>query len=1042
MDALQGREKHDLFFCQAGDACPRQDAEGTVMTSLTLDFRTAQAFYQETLALAKVYCPEWSQYWPPVLDAQQVDQDPGLVLLNLFSQLAEYTALMENRIPEQRRLAFFQFMNMQLRPPVAAQVPLQFTLKSKKPPKAVPAQTAVLDAGNQAIRFQTNQDLLAVPATLSAALTIIPAQDQYIDAMPTLIDPLMAGEPVPLFVASQAVDPAEQPLSHWFMMGDTQLFKPDDSLQNIVITLTGKQLYPEYFGQWFDGALTPLTAQLTGSADALQLQIALTQMPKAGPLTIAQLQQELYDQDDPDAGFDAAPQAQQDAQPEYWLLVKPAPQVRVLASLAQQLPVITGLECRFNGNTIQPQQAAYNVVQLDIPNGAYPFGETPKKDDAFYIRSDSVFGKQGALVTLSFQLTAVERTFPVMLVWQFWDGKQWQPFNQTTVDISRYRFVDTTSNLQHDNPDGPTCIQFECPVIGETTVAGGKGRWIRAVIMEGSYGREGGFITANVDETINAIPADILTVAQKQSVSNYLNNTAGVNFSYQFDRTQYYPPYIQQLQITYSYAAQPSRYWSYNAFQLSRFLFSPFKPVEEVLTGFYFAFAPEEFSVYTVGNKLALYFYLAQEIATPGSKLQWQYYDGAQWQALPVDDGSYGLSRSGVVSFVVPRNMQAAYLFSQAAYWFRINNPHVDRTIRIYGIYPNTVMASNITSVDNEVLGSSNEQPAQTFTLNYLPVLPNLDLQVIEPRGLDVAGDADEAGTGDVFQPWQQVDTFAFSGPTDRVYTLDNQNGLITFGDGYHGMIPPRGYNNIVAVHYDYTQGLAGNVAAGSLTLLRPGIPNIDAVNNPAPAAGGVNGDTVAGINKSSPALIRAGGSAVTLADITALGAAASQQVAQAIAVETDDHRIRIALLALAADPVPYTSPAVLNQVSAYVRQRCLAPLAERIDTSAPDFVAIDVTAQVAASVPADQQHALQQQIAEQLGAFFQPVFGGLDGQGWSFGQTVQASAVSRFLRRIPQVKAVLGLNLNGYQNGDIALLPTQLPIAGQMTVYLYLESP
>ncbi|MEM4989803.1 hypothetical protein V8G57_20615 [Collimonas sp. H4R21] len=1031
------------------------------MADPILDFRTAEQFYQQALKLAQTYAPEWSAYWPaaltaatpdPVGAAQAVNQDPGLVLLNLFAQLAAYTAGIENQMPNQRRQAFFQCMGMQLRPPLAAQAPLQFTLKPEQPAKTVPAQTAVLDADAQAIRFQTNQDLLVVPASLCAAMTIMPAQDQYIDAMPALASSAAGTEGVPLFVADETADPAEQALGHWFIMGDSQLFKPDPALQSITITLYGKQLYSDYFGQWFDGALTPLSAQLTQSADAGQLDIQLSQKPQAAARTIAQVQQEIYRQEDPGAGFtDDVLLTEPDQQLEYWLLVKPRPQVKVLASLAQQLPVVTGIQCTFKGDAIQPQQAAFNVVLLDISNGAYPFGQSPQAGDAFYIRSDSVFSRKGALVNISFQLTAVAVEYPVTLYWQFWDGKQWQSFNQTLAQASQYQFVDTTSNLQHDNPDGPTLIQFQCPVLGETTVAGGTGLWIRAVIAAGGYGEAGGFTTTSVADTIDSIPAAILTPEQKNSVIAYLNDVEGINFSYQFNQSQFYPPYIQSLQIGYSYAAPPTRYWSYNAFTMSRFLFSPFKPVEEMLTGFYFAFSTVDFGNFTLGNKLTLYFYLQQESAAPGSKLQWDYYDGQAWQALSVDDSSYGLSRSGIVGFTVPAGMPASYLYSQTAYWFRINNPHVSRTIRVYGIYPNTVMASNITGVDDEVLGSSNEQPSQTFALDYTPVLPNLDLQVIEARGLDTAAqdDAvqDSAGAAtaatagsEISRQWRQVDNFTFCGPTDRVYTLDCQNGLVTFGDGYNGMVPPRGYNNIVAAHYDYTQGLAGNAGAHRLTMLRPGISNIDGVDNPAPAAGGVNGDTVADIAANSPALVKAGGYAVELSELSALAAQSCQQVAQARALETPQQDISIVLLALSSAPAPYTSPEILNQVAAAIKQACLAPLAPRISTRAPDFVAINVSAQLAVSCAPDQKNALQQNIGRQLQAFFQPVFGGPGQQGWRFGETVQASAVSRFLRTLPQVETVLGLNLNGHQNGNIALLPAQLPVAGQMTLLLYLE--
>jgi hypothetical protein len=1033
------------------------------MSDPLLDFRTVEDFYQQALALARTYTPQWSADWPPVLQqpltsqdpvaaSQAVNLDPGLVLLNLFAQLAGYTAVVENQIPYQRRQSFFRFLSLVARAPLPAVAPLQFTLKDGQAARRVPAQTAVLDAGAQTIRFQTSEELLVVPARLSAAMTLVPSQDQYIDAMPELTSAMDGSADPPgvsLFVAGDTPDAAEAPLGHWFMIGDAQLFKPDPALQGLTITLFGSQLYREYFGQWFDAGLHPLSVQLSASPDARRLDITFDDKPGAPPATIDALVQRIYTAEDAGAGFSPPGAAASDQAPEYWLVVKPAPQVKVLASLEQQLPVVTGLQCTFRGGGIQAQQAAFNVVLLDIANGAYPFGETPQTSDAFYVRNDVVFARTGARVSLTFDLVPVGAQYPVTLYWQFWSGSNWQSFNETLAQVSEYQFVDTTHNLQYNAPAGPTRIQFECPAMTETSVAGSKGLWIRALIASGGYGEAGGFVTTGVADTIDGIPDAILPPERKASVIAYLNDVEGVNFSYHFNEARFYPPYIRSLQTGYSYVAQPTRYLTYNAFELSRFLFSPYKPVDEVLTGFYFAFATDGFGAQAPGNRFNLYIYLEAERAAPGSKLQWQYHDGAAWRPLAVDDSTYGLSRSGIVAFVVPVAMQPATLYSQRAYWFRVNNPHVSRTIRVYGIFPNAVMARNVTGVDDEVLGSSNEQPGQVFQLTYTPVLPEVDLQVIEPDGLDHAPPADDASgtqtaaddaTGRPGRAWRQVDTFSLCGPTDRVYTLDCQNGLITFGDGYNGMIPPAGYNNIVAAHYEHTQGLAGNVARNTLTLLRPGISGIDTVTNPAAALGGVNGDTPADIAATGPRLVKTNGYAVELGDLATLAARASQQVAQARAIEMPDRTVRIALLALSDAPVPYTTPAMLDTVAAAVRAGCLAPLAPRIGTVAPEFVPIDVTAQLSAACAPDQRNALQQSIEAQLAAFFQPVFGGPARTGWRFGQTVQWMTLSRFLRQLPQVSAVRALSLNGRSNGDVTLAPGQLPVAGRMSALVYLE--
>ncbi|MFC5743223.1 putative baseplate assembly protein [Dyella tabacisoli] len=1023
------------------------------MTDPILDFRSTGQFYQEALDLARVYTQDWTAPWlTQEPDAEDVNQDPGLVLLKLFSLLARYIGEMENQIPDQRQLAFYQFLNLQLRPPLAAQAPLTFTLQPGQPPFDLPRDSAVLDAPTQDIRFQTDQSLLVVPASLSALLTIIPSQDRYINAFDALALNTGVQRAVPLFLA-QEDDAIEIPLSHWFMLGDPELFKPDPSLQRITVNLTGAQLSSEYFEQWADGALKPLAATVVGSSGGLQLTAQLTQPPTAGPLTLAQLEVELYAADGRASGFTADTDAAAQP-PQYWLLVQPAPLVRVINALASQLPVITGLSCTLSGDGIQPDQAASGPVQVNIRNGVYPFGQTPAVEDAFYVRSDSLFARQGAEISLNFVLSDVATDYPVTLYWQFWDGSAWQSFNATSAQVSAYRFADTTDALRNNNPSGPTCVTFLCPDIKPTTVVGAEGRWIRAVIASGGYGDIGGITTQGVSASIEAVPDSILSQQQKDQVTAYLNDVEGVNFSYSYTPSSYAPPYIQSLQLSYAYTAIPKSLWSYNAFALSRFLFSPFKPVEDRYTCCNLGFVPEDFSRYTLGRKLTLYFYLSQEYADPAPPLSWEYYDGSHWLALPVDDGTMGLTRSGIVSFTVPDDLRAATLYSQQACWLRIQNPHPTQDVCVYGVYPNTVMAGNRSTVLDETLGSSNEQPAQVFQLSYTPVLAGLELDVAEPAGMepDSTPSGDDltfsvtppsttvASGGTVLRRWQQVDTFSFSGPAARVYTLDSENGLIAFGDGHNGMIPPRGYNNIIATRYQYTQGLMGNVAADRLTVLRPSFNAIAAVTNPAPAQGGVNGDSVADLQLAAPAQVKANNRAVQLADLDTLGRAASPAVSRARAVLAADGRIAVGVLALSQAAQPYAPPALLDEVAVYLRSRCLAALAPRIYCCEPDYVAIDVVAQVAVNVAADQRLAVQQDLAQQLQAFLQPVFGGPDGQGWAFGQTVQAAQLSKMLRNDPRVTAVAGLSLNGEQGGDIALTPGQVPVSGTAVVLAYIS--
>ena len=971
-----------------------------------LDNRDFERFYASALELAKRYCPEWTAFWPadPETTARN---DPGLVLLKLFSLLAAYLAEMENQVPEQRRLAFYQFMNLQTRPPVAARAPLSFSLRQDQPPRLIPAQSVVLALPDQKIRFQTDADLLVIPAEISAARSLQPGQDTGRDLMPML----RAGQPATLF--SALVDgPQADPLPHWFLMGDGALFKPDPALQRVVIRLTGSRLEPAFFERWYDGALTSLAATLDRDPDGLALSVTLDAFPAAPPRDLAEVARDLYG---PANGVDD-PTAAPDDESLYWLLTRPALGMRVTASLSRQLPVITGLSCTFSGGGIPPEATANTLSPLDVANGAYPFGETPAAEDAFFIRSDSLFARTGARITLSFALRPVSVEYPVALDWQFHDGRGWRSFNATPADLGLHQFSDTTNALR-GTPDGaPDVVSFLCPAMGPAAVGGAEGLWIRAVIASGGYGHLGTIETAGVTAAINAVPDAILTPVQKGSVSAYLNEVEGVNFSYTYIQGEYSPPYIKSLQLDYSFTAQPSRYWTYNTFALSLFGFRPYEPVTLPYAAFLFALAPSGLARYGLGAPLSLYVHVVEERSGPAAPMRWWFRDGEAWRRLEVDDATDGLTRSGLVAFTIPAAMAPSLLFSQTGFWFRVDALEPDHAVRVWSITPNSVMAGNRIGIDEEVVGSSDDRPNQSFVLAYPPILAGLALEVVEPRSLEPPGGdlaaerplsavttPAEAGTAEdplpVVRRWRQVDTFAFAGPSDRVFVLDSTKGIVTFGDGRNGMIPPAGHDNIVARHYDQTQGEAGNVPAATLTILRPGIADIDAVYNPAAAAGGVGGDTAATVARTGPGRVRAGGRAVQLADMSVLAEMASPQVCRARANTRPDGTIVVSVLARSGDPRPYAGPALLDEVRDAVRSRSLATLAGVISAAEPVYRPIDVVADVTAAAPADQRIGAQADLVRLLSAFLQPVTGGSAGEGWHFGASVTAAAIARALR-------------------------------------------
>ncbi|MEZ4235276.1 MAG: hypothetical protein R3F59_03785 [Myxococcota bacterium] len=134
-------------------------------------------------------------------------------------------------------------------------------------------------------------------------------------------------------------------------------------------------------------------------------------------------------------------------------------------------------------------------------------------------------------------------------------------------------------------------------------------------------------------------------------------------------------------------------------------------------------------------------------------------------------------------------------------------------------------------TVDNRVLGTSDGRPGQTLRLPHDNVLPGtLSLAVQESAAPDA-----------LLTTWTEVDSLDAAGPFDRVYALDAEAGVVTFGDGERGMIPPLvpRAGAVVALRYRHGGGLAGECAAGAIDQTAVQATGLQGVVNVVPARGG-----------------------------------------------------------------------------------------------------------------------------------------------------------------------------------------------------------
>jgi hypothetical protein len=161
--------------------------------------------------------------------------------------------------------------------------------------------------------------------------------------------------------------------------------------------------------------------------------------------------------------------------------------------------------------------------------------------------------------------------------------------------------------------------------------------------------------------------------------------------------------------------------------------------------------------------------------------------------------------------------------------------------------FGNLVEATRGESVTGEVLGSGDpRQSNQQFQLKKSPL-----------TYIPASNDVGRITTLSVFVDgvlWREVLTFFNCGSQSPVYTVradDNQNSIITFGDGVRGARLPSGVNNVIA-NYRFGSGAAAP-PAGAIQQIARSVIGLRAVRSPVAAFPGRDPDTPDQLRQAAP---------------------------------------------------------------------------------------------------------------------------------------------------------------------------------------------
>ena len=429
----------------------------------------------------------------------------------------------------------------------------------------------------------------------------------------------------------------------------------------------------------------------------------------------------------------------------------------------------------------------------------------------------------------------------------------------------------------------------------------------------------------------------------------------------------------------------------------------------------------------------------SKDPSLPQGVLAWEYWTGFSWKKLQVlKDETNALLQSGHFYFLGPKDIGAGKVgaVTEPANWLRVRlvSSQYEVLPQISAVLTNTVKATAVTTVRDEVVGSSNGQANQIFTVANVPIyasdpisddaLVQFDAsnpsnpteaqqQQINARIQQmelVKGFLLEVDEGSGSEPWLEVADFFSATADDPVYTLDRTSGLITFG----GRIPLAGVNNIVVRYYRYGGGLATNLPAGAITDLQTPVTGIDSVTNYAPSTGGDDEEALADTEARAPVELKARDRAVTNEDFEFLARRApGTRVRRAHALPLYHPEfptvqvpgvVTVVVIPDSEDPKPIPSDSTLASVAAYLDQRRL--LTTELFIAPPQYVQIRVNTIVEAKLGTEPAQ-LQLAIVAALNAYLNPLTGGDDQQGWPMGGTVVYSSVYRVVLQVPGVQSI-----------------------------------
>lgn len=281
---------------------------------------------------------------------------------------------------------------------------------------------------------------------------------------------------------------------------------------------------------------------------------------------------------------------------------------------------------------------------------------------------------------------------------------------------------------------------------------------------------------------------------------------------------------------------------------------------------------------------------------------------------------------------------------------------------------------------------------------------------------------------------WSEVDGIAASGPTDTVYTFDPVAGVVQFGNGINGVIPPA--NSRVLVGYWTCQGTAANVSGG-LDWSVEGIAGPYGANLD-PMTGGTDTDGLDDLQKRARLTLNQHMLITDQDLIDAANALSQLRVVRAEIVTGPNVRPGLRVLVLLRERAAGADPSLIAETPLWLEAaaealRSRLTLGQTLRVIGPRYVPLTLSVAVAVGATSDRVTVAARvlQVLQSRLSLYSSIASPTT--PWPLGATVDALSIRGWLQAVPGVVSVTSVTMSSgsasISGNSLQLPPTGLPL-------------